>query len=635
MRFAAQNWLFALLLAPAVWALLRDGDRRARARLALLLGARAPEHVESMDRDHRTWRRFLLLASICCLAVALARPQWGAREIVVKERGTDIVVALDISNSMRAEDVLPSRLERAKSELIGLLGELRRGRVGLVLFAGAAFVQCPLTLDHATAGLFLKQAAPDMISAQGTNVAAALATARDLLERGGGGAQAQRAIVLVTDGEDFEGRWEEEARRCRDAGIVVLAIGVGDEAGGLVPLVDDRGRPAGYLKDGKDAVVVTRFSPGLLNRLAEETGGGMFRIGAAGLDRARLRGLLERLGERELQDRRIAAYEERFVWPLGAAFVLLGVRFVLRPRREARRRGHGEAAAVRGSLPGPRTALLVLLWLAAAPVVGGAPAAGAGTPLRPPGAAEVDRGRQLYREGRYEEARQAFAAAQALNPDDPRLSNALGAALAELGRLEEAEAEFQRALGLARTPAQRAEALYNAGTCRLGAGDAGRAVALLQESLRAQPGQADARHNLELALRLQAQAPPAGEGQPEADEEQQRSDKESKGASSAPDAAQQEDPQPTRDQTPAPPEDRRQQPPQAGGGSPEGTAPGGAEESAEQLDPPPEALDDPQAAMDRERALGLLRALDRDEEQLRRSIQQRLRGEPPRSGKPW
>jgi len=175
-RFAAETWLYLVPALPLVWLLLRAGDRRAARRLARLLGRRAGDHVERANPRLRSWRRFLWFSGLFWLLLALARPQWGASEVAVTQRGSDIVVALDISNSMLAEDVPPNRLERAKAELGAFLERLRDSRVGLVFFAGSAFIQCPLTLDYGTADIFLRMADPDMLSEQGTALGAAEST---------------------------------------------------------------------------------------------------------------------------------------------------------------------------------------------------------------------------------------------------------------------------------------------------------------------------------------------------------------------------------------------------------------------------------------------------------------------------
>ena len=158
MRFAEEIWLWAIPFLPLLWLLFRASDRSAGRRLVQLLGQQGAAHIERANPRLRSWQRFFLFAGLFWLLLALARPQWGASEVTVTQRGSDIVVALDISNSMLAEDVLPNRMERAKAELGSFLNRLEDSRVGLVFFAGASFVQCPLTLDYGTADIFLKMA---------------------------------------------------------------------------------------------------------------------------------------------------------------------------------------------------------------------------------------------------------------------------------------------------------------------------------------------------------------------------------------------------------------------------------------------------------------------------------------------
>jgi len=198
LTFAVQEWLFLLLALPVLFLVLRGTDRKAAKRLANMLGKRSNEHIERLNPRLRQWRRFLLFAGLFWLIIAMARPQWGASEVVVSQKGTDLVIALDISNSMLAEDVAPNRISSAKAELGSFLAHLEQSRVGIVLFAGSAFVQCPLTMDYGTAELFLRMADPDMLSEQGTAIAAALSTSRELLIQGSSpGGDAFRVPELV------------------------------------------------------------------------------------------------------------------------------------------------------------------------------------------------------------------------------------------------------------------------------------------------------------------------------------------------------------------------------------------------------------------------------------------------------
>lgn len=612
MRFAAGHWLYLLGSLPVLWAYLRWGDGRARYRLAALLGPRADEHVEHMPPAARQWRRFFLFAGLACLILALARPQWGAHEVVVQQRGTDVVIALDISNSMRAEDVVPSRLARARAELGTFLERFDRGRVGLVLFAGQAFVQCPLTLDLGTARLFLRMADPDMISAQGTALGAALSTGADLLASGAGDRTSgvRRAVILVTDGEDLEGGWQEAATRCREQGIAVIPIGVGEETGGLIPLPGDSEGVTGYLKDDEGQVVMSRLDLDSLQQLAEYGTGAVFRIGARGLDIESLMTLIVGLGERELDGRHVTQYEERFVWPLALALFFLWARTLVRARPVRR-----HAAATAG----------LALWLALAAT----PLTVTASVLEPPGAGAVARGIESYRSGDYEAALDAFLEARALDPDDPRLALAVGEAMSRLERHEEAAQEFSRALALTDDPELRAEALYNAGTDALAAGDPARAAEQLRGSLALEPDRLDTLRNLEYAVRMMEQAPPQqsqdsqdGEDGEQDEQQQQEGQQDQQDPSSEDQQQQQQDQSSGEDESEA--EQQQSQPEQPEESTAEDAQPQEGEEEA----PDPEEIS-------RERALSILKGLDRDEEELRRSLQKRLKGQEAASGKRW
>ena len=362
MKFSQEIWLWFVPLLPVLWVLLRAADRKAGRRMQALLGEHAGRHIEGHNPRLRTWRRFLWFMGLFWLLLALARPQWGASEVTVTQRGSDIVVALDISNSMLAEDVPPNRMERAKTELNSFLGRLENSRIGLVFFAGAAFVQCPLTLDYGTAGIFLKMAGPDMMSEQGTAIGAALKTGRELLAKGREGAPGGtfQAILLVTDGEDLEGDWEKEAEACRKDGIRLIPVGVGEESGGLIPTQDNRGRAAGFMKDEEGKVVMTRLDMASLAKLAAVGGGSPFHIGVDGLAGDRLFAELKRLGRRDLEERRISAFQERFIIPLLLSLACFALRMLLRPRSAA------NPWAVRR--PGMTVALMLVVaggWLTA------------------------------------------------------------------------------------------------------------------------------------------------------------------------------------------------------------------------------------------------------------------------------
>ncbi len=621
MRFAQEFWLYLVPLVPLLWLVFRAADRRTNRRLLALLGSEAHTHIEGLNSRLLSWRRFFFLAGLFWLLLALARPQWGASEVTVTQRGSDIVIALDISNSMLAEDVLPNRMGRAITELTSFLNRLEDSRVALVFFAGSAFVQCPLTLDYGTAEIFLKMAGPDMMSEQGTAIAAALETSRHLLGKGRQGGQKNifQAILLVTDGEDLEGDWEAQAESCKSEGIKVIPVGVGDKAGGLIPVVDAQGRPDGFMKDDEGNVVMTRLDLASLEKMAGIGGGSSFLVGVDGLAGDRLFAELQRLGKRDLEDRRIASYKERYFWPLMLAIVCFALRLFLHSRRPNRPQGSFPVAA--GAQVVGLVLLVSLLWSSQA-VAG----------LRPVGGDEAMAGREHYLSGDFEQALDKFEEALIQAPEDPLISLALGETLFQLERFEEAGVEFERALDLAEDSTLKAEALYNRGTSRLAAGETALAIEDLLSSLQWDQDQPDARHNLEIGLRrLEQEQEQEQQDQQEQgeDEDQQKQDEEKQ---------EQKENQENQDENQNQEEDQQDQKEEEEKQDQENQQSDQQEqqeqEQQEQEQQEQQPQEDPEM-MDQEQALQLLKALDRDEEELKRSVQKRLRGGRPKSGKKW
>ncbi len=613
MRFVNEIWLYLILLLPVLWLGLRAADRRAAARLVTLLGPAADRHVEGANYRVRSWRRFLAFAGTFWLMLALAQPQWGAREVSVTQRGSDIVVALDISNSMLAEDVPPSRMESAKGELANFLRRLENSRVGLVFFAGSAFVQCPLTLDYGTAEIFLKMAGPDMMSEQGTAIGAALATSRGLLAKGRGQEESGsfQAILLVTDGEDLEGTWEPEASACAKDGIKVIPVGVGEETGGLIPLTDSQGRAAGFMKDDDGSLVMSRLDLASLEKIAGMSGGSTFRIGVDGLAGDRLFAELQRLGRRDLEERRISSFQDRYIWPLALALFCFALEMLLHGRD--RRSAISERPAFGRNLTAGALALVVLAW-------GVTAEAG----LRPPGAAEAEAGRELFLAGQYEEALARFQAAMVLAPDDPLISLAIGETLFKLERYEEAGTEFERARSLGEEAEIQAEALYNGGTTSLAAGDPQAAVEQLRRSLELEADSPDALYNLEVALRRLQQQQQQQQQQESQDDEEKKEEQQEEQDQQQNDQGQQEQDQQEQQEQQQEEQQQEEQEQQ--------------QQEQEQQQQQQEQQQEPQPQdqeLTREQALQILKALDRDEEELKRSVQKRLKGGKPKSGKKW
>lgn len=339
-RFADPVAFWSLALVPALLALYWHGRKR---RLALLERFGEQPLVRQLHPAvsvaARRWKGALVAAALAALGLALARPQFGTRVETVRREGQDIVVALDLSRSMQANDVQPSRLERAKLEVARMIGRLDGDRVGLVAFAGDAFVQSPLTTDYGAATMFLNAMAPEIMPVQGTDLGRAVQVAVEALDET---PPEHRVVVVISDGEDHEGGLADALRLAAEAGATIHAVGVGSPGGVPLPDVDEQGRPAGWRRDENGQVVTTALDESALQDIALQTGGEYYRAGP-GDDG--MRRLLERVGEggRETESREATQYEEQFRIFLGAALVLLFLDAALpeRRRKRARRRKDG------------------------------------------------------------------------------------------------------------------------------------------------------------------------------------------------------------------------------------------------------------------------------------------------------
>ncbi|HUJ09362.1 MAG TPA: VWA domain-containing protein [Verrucomicrobiae bacterium] len=321
MQFGNPNAFWLLVLVPililfVVWAF--RARRRALERFASQpLAQRLAAAVRPVARR---WKAALIILTVFLTALALTQPRWGFQWHEVKRRGVDIFVLLDVSKSMLTEDVRPNRLAQAKYAVQDLLEKLRGDRIGLVAFAGTAFVQCPLTIDYEAFRLTLKDADPQIIPRGGTAIGAAIRTALKGFEAGEG---RDRAIVLITDGEETEGDALAAAGEAARAGVKIYAIGVGTAEGELIP-IREPGKPMEFLKDQDGKVVKSRLDEETLKQLALKTGGIYVRSAAGdfGLDTIYDKGIGQ-LKRKEYEARLQKRYFERFQWPLGIAFALL------------------------------------------------------------------------------------------------------------------------------------------------------------------------------------------------------------------------------------------------------------------------------------------------------------------------
>ena len=334
--FAAPAFLALCLVAALLGAFALSLALHRRKRMRGLIAERL---ATSLTPGISVWRpavrNGLGSAALLFFGLALAQPQCGSKSELAKKRGIDVVVALDASKSMLARDVQPSRLERAKLELTTLLDELKGDRVGIVAFAGEAFIQCPLTGDYSAAKLFLRAVEPAQMPQGGTDVGAALALARQLLETADRGAK-ERVVVLLSDGEDLGGEALDAAQALGEAGIQVFAVGVGSETGEPIPVFDRKGAFASYQKDAQGETVMSRLDRAGLTAVAEATGGAFFHQ-RQGVAMGRVVERIEQLQKSEIESRLTVRYDERFQFFLAPGLLLLAASaFLSESRRKLR-----------------------------------------------------------------------------------------------------------------------------------------------------------------------------------------------------------------------------------------------------------------------------------------------------------
>ncbi len=327
-------WLpLAIPLAWALFALLRR-RRRALAQLVdpAMLGVLAPAWNPARAKS----RLVLRVLALALLVLALARPQWGFHWEDVRRKGLDLMIVLDTSRSMMASDIKPSRLQQAKWGVRDLLRNLRGDRVGLVPFAGSSILQCPLTIDYAAFTMTLDDIYSGIIPRGGTAIEQALRTASDAFPAEGA---ADRVVLLITDGEDHEGDPLKLLPELKEKGIRVYTIGIGTLEGEMVPAAEGQG---GYFKDRQGQIVKTALKEDVLQKLALGTGGTYVRSapGDTGLERV-FNESINNLKRSEQETRTAKIYEERFVWAIAAALLLLAWEAALSDRRKP----NGEAGA--------------------------------------------------------------------------------------------------------------------------------------------------------------------------------------------------------------------------------------------------------------------------------------------------
>jgi Ca-activated chloride channel family protein len=325
-RFEHTEYLWAFILVPLFIALFLTAYYQMRMKQKKLADNRLFSRLIPEWSELHLWIRFsLVLLILISLVIGLSNPQWATKREKVKAMSSDIFIALDISQSMMVQDIPPNRLERAKKLAESLIISLKGNRIGLIFFAGEAYIQMPLTSDYAAALMFLKSANPQQIEAQGTAIVEAL----DVAEKSFlGDRDHQRAMIIITDGEDHDGEAIERASSAHADGLTIFTLGVGTAEGDFIPYTNRMGVET-YKTDVNGNYIKSRVNVELLDAIASSGGGKYYSVLNGESSVQDLVGELERIEKIEVEQRSFTSYESYYQYFLLVAIVLLVLELAL------------------------------------------------------------------------------------------------------------------------------------------------------------------------------------------------------------------------------------------------------------------------------------------------------------------
>lgn len=318
-RLAHPQFLYLLLLIPLLVLLFVYARQRKRKALSTFGDINLVLRLLPEYSGIREILKFIIwTVAWILLVIGIADPQTGSKLEKIKRKGVDMVFALDVSNSMMAQDITPNRLERAKQAIIHLLGKLENDRVGLVIFAGKSYVQMPLTTDYSATRLFLANISPGMIPLQGT----AIGDAIEISASGFGNTKQSKAIIIITDGENHEDNAVDAARSVSAKGIRVFTIGIGQPEGAPIPVYSGNTQ-IGYKKDASGITVITRLNETMLEEIAQAGNGIFVKANNSQSGVQEVFDQINKLEKAEYNEAIFSDYEDRFQFFILAALILI------------------------------------------------------------------------------------------------------------------------------------------------------------------------------------------------------------------------------------------------------------------------------------------------------------------------
>ena len=334
MTFAKPQFLPLLTLIPILWIFITWARKRNMNLIAKLGNPLLLQRLSaSVNHRNRVWKDLLKLIALAMMILSLARPQWGREVREINQEGLQVIVALDVSQSMLVEDVKPNRLERAKLEIADLMAQLEGDEIGIVLFSGASFLQVPLTSDYLTAMNYLDHADPGVISRPGTAIGDAIRTAQAGFDPN---LSNQKVLIVMTDGEDQETDPLSAAQEAADAEIMIYTIGFGTLEGEPVPETDSSGNIIGYKLDQNGNVVISQLNEDTLQAIAEVGNGKNYRATASGEELKNLLSEISSLQRANLQSRVETRMIERYQLFLAIGLIALVMSEILPENKDQR-----------------------------------------------------------------------------------------------------------------------------------------------------------------------------------------------------------------------------------------------------------------------------------------------------------
>jgi len=332
-RVANNNYIILLLLVPALIIFYKYAFRKKKEALWRFGNFELLEQLSlSTNKWHQLLKASFLIMATGYIVIALLRPQMGTRLEEVKREGQDIIIALDVSASMLAEDIAPNRLEKAKHEVMKIIDRLEGDRIGLVAFAGAAFVQCPLTLDYGACKIFLDIMDTKLIPRQGTAIGEAIKTAISAFNEK---ERKHKVLILITDGEDHESeplKWAESAKL---EGIVIYTVGIGSREGVPIPQINENRKQVGFKRDKDEQIVISKLDEVTLEKIALETKGKYYRATPGESELDKIYNAISQMDKKEIASFQFTQFEDQFQIFLFLALYLIVIEFFLPDRKKS------------------------------------------------------------------------------------------------------------------------------------------------------------------------------------------------------------------------------------------------------------------------------------------------------------